>query len=660
MAWDAKSRRDSRNGNSLLRLFKSKKELATGDAFPKLDFSSPSIPVTATDLPTAMDQDGINLSSTSEEGFSPPGAPLTVHVTIQYTDPVIRSRYSRSYTSSHTFEPTNRICNGLLRRIDHCSKELLTRKDSTALDQYKDGTDERKCMRFEITFRIVRRGVGEWAERTFRSYQKQPLTVGLTKDIQLAAHRIVGLFLRRYDKDFQWLDGSIVDHNPEAPETALPSSDVGLSLLCVPRSRFLESRQSFEFVPGYTIQLSFRSRNPRRATQVVKSMIKVESSQPAPLSLYMSEEIQWRGLQAINHGLEERKRELSTHIGICHAAGCSHSEDDALQIELSITNNLGIRHHVYREIRSNFALFRDPEARDCNDFVRSINKTLLEARDHSDAELSKLDDFEFNVVELKGRSWSVRNPIKFSQGPSASYGRRTIQAALDRVQTGIGDVLRGNNVAVHISAHKRGHLVLDKAIIAREKRGKPAEKFSSPEEQQTVFLARLKSRIERDMEMVFRDTCSIDDMPDDEDDFLGPRSPGAEAPHKETRSDSMQSMSPTISRQRWICSSHDSPQGSPTKPAVQRAFSLGHRSVSSAASIISAKNLDEFRSIDMVSESGSRRSSLSAQDQPLEDRLFKDSPSPSSVSPAKPQRRFSLLPRNYSSHSTRVSNASTL
>ncbi|KAM7209079.1 hypothetical protein V8F20_000688 [Naviculisporaceae sp. PSN 640] len=666
--WDANSPRSSRNGSSPLRLSKSRKDLALGDAFPKLDFSS-ILPAnnmsSAVDsgLSSAMDHDRIILSPISEEHLSPPPiGPLTVHVTIQFTDPVIRSRYSRSYTSSQTFEPTNRICNGLLRRIQLCSEELLTRKDSTALDQYKDGTYERKAMRFEITFRIVRRGYGEWAERTFRSYQKQPLTVGLTKDIQLATHRIVGLFLRRYDKNFQWLDGSIVDHSPEAPETALPSSDARLSLLCVPRSRFIEATQSFEFVPGYTIQLSFRSRNPRRALPVFKRTIQVESTQPAPLSLLMSEEIQWRGLEAINRALEDKKRELYNHMGVCQAADCPHSDDDALQIELAISNNLGTLHHVRREIKSHFALFRDPEAKDCEDFLRSIQPSLVEARDNADSQIDKLDDFEFNVVELRGRTWTVRSPLRFTQGPSASYGRRTIQAALDRIQTGIGDVLRGNHVAVHITARKRGHLILDKAIISREKRGRPMEIFSSAEEQRTVFISRLKTRIERDIDMVFRDTCSIDDIGDDEEDVIQHLSLGPEAGYLQARSGSYRSASPASpanSPRRSVHSNNDSLPASPTKRPLQRSFSLGHRSVSSAASVVSAKNLDEFRSVDMISEGSSRRSSFSMQESPLGDRLLSETPTSASPSPTKPQRRFSLMPRT-SSSSTRVSSASTL
>ncbi|KAK0746115.1 hypothetical protein B0T18DRAFT_143968 [Schizothecium vesticola] len=446
---------------------------------------------------------------------SPPTTPaLIVHVDIRFTNPDIQPRYSRSYGSSPAFAPTARIRNGLLRRIDRCSRELLTRKDSAALDMINDASLERKPLRFEMTFRIITRDGGDWAQRTYRSYQKQPLTVADTKDIILASHRIVGLFLRKHDEGFLWMDGAVRDMDEHGSETTTDVSSP--SLLCVPRSRFLEFSQSFEFVPGYTVEVSFRSRNSNREVPLFAKTVRVNSEQAAPLTVFASEDVLWRGLQVINQGLERRKQELDSHIRSCRSSHCQHSDDKSVFVELRVTNNLGpVYPHVQRTVESKLLLFRDPDSCDCEEFLRDIETTMADVRRDTDAKISGLDDFEFTILELRGSGWSTRRPATFNIGPSASFGRRTIQAALDRIQTGIADVLRGHNVAIHISSHKRGHLILDKAIVAHAKLG-PKEPLSLPEEEEAVFLSRLKMQIQQDIDMVFEDTCTIDDIADEE------------------------------------------------------------------------------------------------------------------------------------------------
>lgn len=446
---------------------------------------------------------------------SPPTTPaLVVHVDIRFTNPDLQPRYSRSYGSSPAFAPTARIRNGLLRRIDRCSRELLTRKDSAALDMINDASLERKPLRFEMTFRITTRDGGDWAQRTYRSYQKQPLTPADTKDIILASHRIVGLFLRKHDDGFLWMDGAVRDTDEHGSETTTHVSSP--SLLCVPSSRFLESSQSFEFVPGYTVDISFRSRNSQREVPLFAKTVRVNSEQAAPLTVFASEEVLWRGLQAINQGLERKKQELDGHIRNCRSSHCQHSDDKSLLVELRVTNNLGpVFPHVHRTVESKLLLFRDPDSRDCDEFLRDIETTMADVRRDTDAKMSGLNDFEFTILELRGAGWSTRRPATFNIGPSASFGRRTIQAALDRIQTGIADVIRGHDVAIHISSHKRGHLILDKAIVAHAKHG-PREPLSLPEEEQASFVSRLKMRIQQDIDMVFENTCTIDDITDEE------------------------------------------------------------------------------------------------------------------------------------------------
>ncbi|KAK0618238.1 hypothetical protein B0T17DRAFT_509787 [Bombardia bombarda] len=624
-----------------------KNALAMGDVFPKLGLRQQST------TPT-MDRERALLSPISGEHQ------LAVHVNIQFTDPVIRSSYHRSYSCSPGFEPSNRICSGLLRRIEHSSKELLTRKDSGALEILKDGSYERKPLRFEMTFRLVRRGWGEWAERTFRSYQEQPLTVALTKDIILASHRMVGLFLRRHDKDFQWLDGTVCDTNPPGRETMLPPLGGPVSLLCVPRSKFVESSQTFEFAPGYSIELSFRSRNPRRKVAAFGRVVRVNSNQTAPLTLLMSEDLLWKGLRATNRLLELRKHDFDGHIEDCRTPGCQHFGNEALDIELRVSNNLGpLYSHVRRNIQSQLSLFHDPEARDCHDFLRAVEDRLMEIKEESDARISEMNDLEFCILELKGVGWAIQQPAKFILDSSASYGRRTIQAALDRIQTGLGDVIRGHNVAVHFTAHKRSHLILDKAIVAHQKRGAPVEVFASPDEEKAAFVSRLKKRIQEDIDMVFKDTCCIDDIPEDEDDQASVTSSinisnvVIERQEDTTQEVSLAQLSPKGSSEQL--------QQPSRPPMIQRRFSLSCRpSSASTQSVESAERTNDSTSAPDATENDSNSSSsLSSTHDPAKVNE-EDSIRFVVTAPDKPaQRCFPLVPKRFSPV-TRVSNASTL
>ncbi|CAP60484.1 uncharacterized protein PODANS_1_7800 [Podospora anserina S mat+] len=505
-----------------------RKRFSAGDAFPRLD----SINTTTTQRHTTLDMDErAVLSPVAEENAESSRSPaLVIQVEIFFTDPLIRSRYARSYASSPTFEANNRICRGLVRRIERCSEELITRKDSSALTDFSDESHEPKPSRFELTFRILKRGRGEWAERTYRSHQKQPLTVGHTKEIISATHRIVGLYLRRHDPDFRWLDHPVTDQEAEEDQVADPSREAPLSLLCIPNPRFIESTQTPEFVSGYKIELTFQSRNPQRRVPVVRKSITLDSKQDAPLTLFMSEDLLWKGVQAINTALDAKKREFDHHFS--RQQDGQHSCQGALEIELRISNNLGPLHdNIHRDIKSSLLLFFDPEARDCTAFLDNIEGILTATRDEIDAKVNDMDDFVFRIRELKGANWKLKDPARFKLGSKSSCGRRTIQAVLDRIQTGVGDIIRGHNISIHIDAHKRGHLVLDKAIVAHEKRGRTKENFASPSEEEATFLSRLKARIQQDIDRVLEDTCAIDDIPDidEEEVFIRPFTPARQS-----------------------------------------------------------------------------------------------------------------------------------
>lgn len=492
-----------------------KSHLIMGDTFPRLE-------LTPADKHNEMERERALLSPVFEEQLGSSTMPaLVVHVDIRFTDPTIQSRYCRRYASSSGFQATTRICRGFVRRIERCSEEFITRKDSGALEMFKDDTYERKPQRFEMTFRVMRRGVGEWAERTYRSYQKHPLTVSHTKEVMLSVHWMIGLFLRRHDQNFQWLDCPTPELDSEGSETAVPSRDGPLSTLSVPRSRFVETSQAFEFVPGYSIEIYFRSRNPHRRVPTFEKRTRVTSAQTTPLTLFLSEDMLWKALQFANQALDSKKREFDDHLRDHRELYSTHLEDDTFELSLKVQNHLGPAYnHVHRSIKSKLALFRDRDAQDCGTFLSRIEGYLSHVRDEADALLNGMNDFEVRIAELKGVGWTVREPAKFTLGPSASYGRRTIQAALERIQTGVGDVIRGHNIAIHVNAHKRGHLVLDKAIVAHEKHGNAKETFASREDEQAAIVERLKAQVQKDMDKIFEDSCSIDDIPEYEDDYF--------------------------------------------------------------------------------------------------------------------------------------------
>lgn len=143
-----------------------------------------------------------------KDGAPSASVPLAVHVCVKFTDPVIRSEYSRSFTSSQTFVPTDTVCEELLERIGHFCEGLFTRKDPRALDRSHEVTGTPKRRRYEISIVVLRKG-NAWAERTFKSYQRQPLTVLFTKQVTSAIHRMVGDCVESYDKTFRCLHGSV-------------------------------------------------------------------------------------------------------------------------------------------------------------------------------------------------------------------------------------------------------------------------------------------------------------------------------------------------------------------------------------------------------------------------------------------------------------------
>lgn len=450
-----------------------------------------------------------------ESGFAIENAPLQVKVTVRFLDPAVKSsHYYRTYSSSPLFEPTDRVCRGLLQRIEHCSEELITRTDPEALNARL-----RRAPRFEINFQLRRHGSsGIWADRAFKSYQKHTITSTLAKDIIYSTHSIVCVFLRHHDKHFQWTNDP--SHEHDKPTVFKPSLTGAPDLSCVPHSRFIEPTQALETVPGYTIELVFKSRNPARRQSHITRTLKVNSKQTAPLNLGQGETLLWQAYRTLEDRLDSKRTAFEIEHAGCDGfegvldCDCQHFDEDALCVELCIVNNLGPYYeHLHRDIQSRLQLFRHVCGNDCDEFMHDVHNSFDRLRDKMDEKLEALNDFDFRIAELVGHGWRVKNPARFTLDNKQRLNRRTIEALLDRIRTGVGHVLRGHDVAIRMIAHKRGHLILDKALIARNHQSMPGPFTpTTPEDEQALFVAHLKARIQADIDLICKDTCSLEDV----------------------------------------------------------------------------------------------------------------------------------------------------
>ncbi|KAI2640450.1 hypothetical protein GGS26DRAFT_586452 [Hypomontagnella submonticulosa] len=452
--------------------------------------------------------------SASSPRSSLPVANLAVHVTITFDEPLNYS-YIRNYEASPSLQATEILCQGLLRRVDHCCHELITRKDSTAME-YAAASGSDKPLRYEIQIDIIRDWSEIWASRTFRSYQKQLLSAEAAREVILSTHHIVGLFLRTHDEGFVWKDGPVRE-DPSEKQGKFPHRAGRVQpLSCVPRAYFLEKSQSFELAPGYTINFSFTSRCQRRKQPEWHQTVEVNSSQATPLNSIGAESLFLEASYALEHVLRSERQAFEKLHGPCASLDgckdCRHHDSDGLELHFSIANNLGPEFpHLERTIHcsSNLAFYSG--AQKCLAFVNQVEAALTKVRDDADDALNGMNDLEFRIIELRGHGWSLDEPLVFVLGSSCSNSRRSTEAVLDRIQAGVADILRGNAISVRMTAHKRGHFILDKTFVSREPpESSEKRKANSPRKSKAYVLGRLRQRIKRDIEIFCKDTLTLD------------------------------------------------------------------------------------------------------------------------------------------------------
>lgn len=105
----------------------------------------------------------------------------------------------------------------------------------------------------------------------------------------------------------------------------------------------------------------------------------------------------------------------------------------------------------------------------------------------------------------------INDPLKVTVDGSACRDRITTEKILQRLQTGMFDVLKGHGTAAFVTAHKRGHLVMETTIC----RGEDIAfwdlgLFDNLHLKKRVLQERLRKRITQDLAKVCRDTIRLD------------------------------------------------------------------------------------------------------------------------------------------------------
>ncbi|KAM0424703.1 hypothetical protein ACHAPT_010012 [Fusarium lateritium] len=440
---------------------------------------------------------------------------LRVHVQVKFESP-IGTEHVRDYEASPQLKASDRICQALLSRLQHCSAELITRHDCTALDPLRKPHRDVKPLRYRITYRVERDGL-ILVEKSVRSFQEYELTHDDAREVVNATDRIVGLFLVRHDPGFRWSDGSDPEPANAESETVRPCTGRPQSTACIPRSRFANDTQSFELVSGYSVELFLRSRCATRYPENRNATIKIDSRQPSPLPLLLGEELTTRVSNLVIDPVDSWKRKFDKRHKTCNgfegSGGCTHIEDGAVDIMVKVRNNLGPDYTYFsHRIQTSKVLFNDHQGRDFDEFANQVKAKLEKARDMTDKSMRSLDDLTLTIRELRGNNWSVHEPLVVRLDHSVTYCRQTIEAVMERLQTGISNVLEHHEDALAtMTVHKRGHLIYDGFLDgAGGDDSIPLEKYASPDVERKALESRLKERIRSDITMLCKDTCAID------------------------------------------------------------------------------------------------------------------------------------------------------
>lgn len=382
---------------------------------------------------------------------------LSITTTIRFEAP-FQEVMARAYQATDQLEITQELVDTLTRRIDHCTNEMITRSDANA-DRCLRHTEPRvKPARFHIMDEVHRDGKPIW-DRYFTSYQHTALTRGGANDIVLEIDRLVGMFLETHDPGFEWRQPELECEQPLVHKTVAPEPNEPQSTHCVPL--FQE--------PGYSIQIVFRTRT---GGHNVLHTFKVDSHQCTPLTLDRGENLFSQLTAEVGSLVEEREDRFWTAHYTCDGfeglrlQGCRHFEDNAFELILKVANNFGpeFGHLAKRHNRHSRLVVPD----DVDEFLHDVQRRAEFLRRRFDQVTDDTQDLVISVHELRSYDWKVKSPMAVVIDSSSCRDRITTEKILQRIQTGMYQVLKGHGTTASITAHKRGHLVLDATICHGE------------------------------------------------------------------------------------------------------------------------------------------------------------------------------------------------
>jgi hypothetical protein len=441
---------------------------------------------------------------TASVSAAEPPAGLSVTVAIQFQHP-LNTIYTYQYNTSPSFRANDRVAHRLLRHIHHNSYELVTRKDRVN-DPVLEYKRRIKLAQYHVSYRIERDGQ-KWAERYFTSFQEDTVSPDESRRIVLEVDHIVALFLHQVDHGFRWsVPEGIEDVQPkDVPSPSAPTRAlVGL----------------LQGDPGYFIELSVRGLGPSGEHE---RLIRVDSLQGSPLTLTIAETLMTRINGILLQAVEDHRVEFEEQHDDCEgfdgSSGCKHLREGSFDMMVSVKNTHGPDlPRLTNRIRSFWILFDHDRINVLDDFMDRLHVQLEEARQQSDESVNNLEEFILEINELRTEDWILHRPLtvtldsSVTDGHLFTDGRGTAEAIVQRVQAGIKFVFHGHGVSATLTAHKRGHLILDTLIHGGDDYADDGqEPLDSPWLNHEFLQSKLTKRIREDIEAVCRDASPFED-----------------------------------------------------------------------------------------------------------------------------------------------------
>lgn len=335
-------------------------------------------------------------TSTHPQGFTQPVQPdvkqgLTINVTVRFEAP-LQEVMNLSYNVTENFEIDDEHVGALVRRIRHCTEEMITRSDSDADNALRHTNPRVKPARYHVLYQVQNDGEAVW-DRYYTSYQHTAVTRDGASDIMLEVDRIIGMFLLHHDPGFVWRVPNLGLGHPHGHKTTAPEVGKPQETHCVPT---LDE-------PGYSIDVVMRTRTNGRD---MLRMFEVDSNQSTPLTLQLGENMISQLSSVIRNAVEKREEEFwEVHTacdGLEGRYGCRHVEEGAFELIVKVRNNLGPDYsHLAHRVHSHRHLV---VPQDSFLFLDYIQEQVEMVRGHFDDLANATDDLVVTVHDLRSHN----------------------------------------------------------------------------------------------------------------------------------------------------------------------------------------------------------------------------------------------------------------